>query len=68
MAIMKKYIDRYPTVSMTNNPPRDRYPSYLPEVLSCKKQIIAIRMVHTVSNETTHVNTALLSLVATAHL
>ena len=35
---------------MSNNPPRDRYPACLPEVLSCKQQIIAINIVHNVSN------------------
>ena len=50
MGITSKYIDRYPTASMTNNPPRDRYPACHPEVLSCKQQIIAISKVHNVSN------------------
>ena len=51
MGITSKYIDRYPTASMANNPPRDRYPASLPKVLSCKKQIIAISMVRNVRNE-----------------
>ena len=50
MGITSKYIDRYPTASMTNNPSRDRYPACHPEVLSCKQQIIAISKVHKVSN------------------
>ena len=50
MGITSKYIDRYPTASMTNNPPRDRYPACHPEVLSCKQQIIAISMVRNVRN------------------
>ena len=50
MDITSKYIDRYPTASMTNNPPRDRYPACHPEVISCKQQIIAISKVHNVSN------------------
>ena len=50
---MSKYIDRYPTASMTNNSPWDHYPAYHPEVFSCKQQIIAIGMLHNVSNETT---------------
>ena len=36
MGITSKYIDRYPTVPMTNSPPWDRYPGCLPKVLSCK--------------------------------
>ena len=50
MGIMSKYIDRYPTESMTNNPLRDRYPTCQPKVLSCKQQIIAISKVHNVNN------------------
>ena len=50
MGITSKYIDRYPTASMTNNPPRDRYPASLLKVLSCKQQIIAISMVRNVTN------------------
>ena len=50
MGITTKYINRYPTTSLTNNPPRDRYPVCHPEVLSCKQQIIAISMVRNVSN------------------
>ena len=51
MGITSKYIDRYPTASMTKNPPRDRYPACHPKVLSCKQQIIAISKVRNVSNE-----------------
>ena len=51
MGITTKYIDRYPIASMTNNPPRDRYPAFHSKVLSWKQQIIAISMVHNVSNE-----------------
>ena len=50
MGITSKYIDRYPTTSMTNNPPRDHYPACHPEVLSCKQHIIAISKMHNVSN------------------
>ena len=50
MGITSKYIDRYPTASMTNNTPRDRYAACHPKVLSCKQQIIAISMVRNVSN------------------
>ena len=50
MGITSKYIDHYPTTSMTNNLPRDRYPACHPKVLSCKQQIIAISKVHNVSN------------------
>ena len=50
MGITSKYIDRYPTASMTNNPLRDRYPACRPKVLSCEQQIITISKVHNVSN------------------
>ena len=54
MGITSKYIDRYPTASMTKNPPQDRYLACHPEVLSCKQQITVISKVHNLSNETTH--------------
>ena len=50
MDITSKYIDRYRTASMTNNPPRDRYLACHSKVLSCKQQIIAISKVHNVRN------------------
>ena len=56
MGITSKYIDHYPTASMTNNSPRDRYPACLPEVLSLKQQIIAICKVHNVINVITRGN------------
>ena len=68
MGITSKYIDRYPTASMTNNPLRDHYLACHPKVLSCKQQIIAISKVHNVSNVTQRNHTAVLSLVATTHL
>ena len=42
MGITSKYIDRYPTASMTNNPPRDRYPACHPEVLRRQVPVAAI--------------------------
>ena len=50
MGITSKYIDRYSTASITNNPLRDRYPACHPKVLSCKQHIIAISKVHNVIN------------------
>src|SRR3954463_14960528 len=43
--ITKKYIDRHPTASMTNNSPSGSHP-----VLSCKKQVIAVSKVCKVNN------------------
>ena len=50
MGMTSKYIDRYPTASMTNNPPRNSYPACHPHGLSCRQQIITISKVHNVSN------------------
>jgi hypothetical protein len=64
LGIMKKYIDRNPTASMTNNPPSGCRPSK-----HCKQQIIALSKVRNVNNANIleHKN-AVFSLVATAHL
>ena len=68
-ASCKVYINHYPTVSMTKNPPRGRYPACHPSVLSCKQQTIALRTVHDVSNIYDHVDikTTVSPLVATAY-
>jgi hypothetical protein len=49
LGITTKYIDRNPTVSMTNNPPSGCHPSNH-RVLSCEQQIIALSKVRNVNN------------------
>jgi hypothetical protein len=44
LGITKKYIDRHPTASMTNNPLPGNHPR-TPRVLSCEQQIIALSKV-----------------------
>jgi hypothetical protein len=68
LGITKKYIDRNPTASMTNNPPSGCHPSNH-WVLSCKQQIIALSKVRNVNNANVleHKN-VIFSLVATTHL
>jgi hypothetical protein len=68
LGIMTKYIDRHPTASMTKNPLAGSHPS-TPRVLSCEKQIIALRKVRNVNkaNVLGHKN-VVFSLVAIAHL
>jgi hypothetical protein len=68
LGIMTKYIDRNPTVSMTNNPPAGCHPSNR-WVLSCEQQITALNKVHNVNNANVlrHKN-VVFSLVTTAHL
>jgi hypothetical protein len=48
LGITTKYIDRNPTVSMTNNPPSECRPSKH-WVLSCEQWIIALRKVRKVN-------------------
>ena len=54
---------------MTKKPPRDRYPTCHPSVLSCKQQTIALRTVHDVSkiHDQEDINLTVLPLVAAAH-
>jgi hypothetical protein len=68
LGITTKYIDRNPTVSMTNNPPSE-YRSSKHWVLSCEQQIIALSRVRNVNNANIlgHKN-VILSLLATTHL
>jgi hypothetical protein len=68
LGITKKYIDRNPTASMTNNPPFGCRPSNH-WVLSCKQQIIALSKVRNINNANVleHEN-IIFSLVATTHL
>jgi hypothetical protein len=49
LGITTKYIDRNPTVSMTNNPLSRCYPSTC-SVLSCEQQITALSKVRNVNN------------------
>jgi hypothetical protein len=68
LGITKKYIDRNPTSSMTNNLPSECRPSKH-WVLSCKQKIIALSKVHNVNNTNVLGNkNVVFSLVATAHL
>jgi hypothetical protein len=68
LGITTKYIDRYPTASMTNNPSSGCHPNN-PLVLSCKQQITALNKVRNVNNANVlgHKNVAF-SLVVTTHL
>jgi hypothetical protein len=68
MGITTKYIDRNPTVSMTNNPPSECRPSKY-WILSCEQRIIALSKVHKVNkaNVLGHKN-VVFSLMATTHL
>jgi hypothetical protein len=68
VGITKKYIDRNPTVSITNNPSSKCRPSKH-WVLSCEQQIIALSKVRNVNNPNVlgHKNDVF-SLVATKHL
>jgi hypothetical protein len=68
LGITKKYIDRNPTASMTNNPPAGCHPSNR-RVLSCKQQITALNKVRNVNNANIlgHKN-VVFSLVVTTHL
>jgi hypothetical protein len=68
LGITPKYIDRNPTVSMTNNPPSECRPSKH-WVLSCEQGITALSKVHKVNkaNVFGHKN-VVFSLVATTHL
>jgi hypothetical protein len=68
LGITTKYIDRNPTVSMTNNPPSEYRPSKH-WVLSCEQWIIELSKVHKVNKENFlgHKN-VVFSLVATTHL
>jgi hypothetical protein len=68
LRITKKYIDRHPTASMTNNPLAGNHPR-TPRVLSCEQQIIALSKVCNVNkvNVLRHKN-VVFSLVAIAHL
>jgi hypothetical protein len=62
LGITKKYIDRNPTTSMTNNPPAGCHPSNH-WALSCEQQITALNN----ANVLGHKN-VVFSLVAIAHL
>jgi hypothetical protein len=65
LGITTKYIDRNPTISMTNNPPSE----YRLSILSCKQWIIALSKVRKVNkaNVLGHKN-VVFSLVATTYL
>jgi hypothetical protein len=68
LGIMTNYIDRNPTISMTNNPPSGCRPSNH-RVLSCEQRITALSKVRNVNkaNVLGHKN-VVFSLVATTHL
>ena len=67
LGITTRYIDRYPTASMTNNPPSRCHLSK-PWVLSCKQQLIALSKVRNVNNKIIlRQSIDVLPLVATAH-
>jgi hypothetical protein len=68
LGITTKYIDRNPTVSMTNNPLSRCHPSTRC-VLSCEQQITSLSKVRNVNNANVleHKN-VVFSLVATTHL
>jgi hypothetical protein len=68
LGITTKYIDRNPTISMTNNPPVGYHPNN-PWVLSCKQQIIALSKVYNVNNTNfREQKIVVFSLVAIIHL
>jgi hypothetical protein len=68
LGITTRYINRHPTVSMTNNPLAGNHPR-TPRVLSCEQQITALSKVCNVNktNVLRHKN-VVFSLVSTAHL
>jgi hypothetical protein len=68
LGITRRYIDRHPTASMTNNPPRGYCPN-TQQVLSCEQQITALSKKCNVNKAYALVHkNVVFSLVATTHL
>jgi hypothetical protein len=68
LGITTKYIDRYPTASMTNNPLAGNQ-SENPQVLSCEQQITILSKVCNVNKAyVLGYKNVIFSLVATSHL